>query len=92
MIAAAFDESKNPTPEYYQRTVVPGTKLDVYAICRLYEVTDPAVFHAIKKLLRAGKGSGGKSRVQDVKEARDSLTRFLEMEADQAAQQQQPWP
>ena len=81
MIAEAFSKDrKNPTPAYYERTMPAGSKLDIYAICRLYDVTDPAIFHAVKKLLRAGRGSGGKSRAQDVSEARDSLSRFLELE------------
>lgn len=74
-----------PTPPYYDKRLPDGTRLDVYAICQLYGVcqiygdTSPPVFHAIKKLLRAGKGSGGKSLRQDVAEARDALNRFLEM-------------
>lgn len=67
------------TPEYYDKRLPDGSKLDVYAICDLYGVCDPAIFHAIKKLLRAGKGSGGKSKTQDVQEAKDSLTRYLEI-------------
>ena len=47
-----------PTPPYYDKRLPDGTRLDVYAICQLYGVTSPAVFHAITKLLRAGKGSG----------------------------------
>lgn len=69
----------NPTPAYYERQA-PAGKLDVYAICKIYDVTDPAIFHAVKKLLRAGRGSGGKSKNQDVSEAIDSLRRYLEME------------
>lgn len=67
------------TPPYYDKRLPDGTLLDVYAICQLYGVASPPVFHAIKKLLRAGKGSGGKSLRKDVAEARDALNRFLEM-------------
>jgi len=72
-----------PTPPYYDKRLPDGTLLDVYAICQLYGVTSPPVFHAIKKLLRAGKGSGGKSPRQDVAEARDALNRFLEMTVEE---------
>lgn len=72
-----------PTPPYYDKRLPDGTLLDVYAICQLYGVTAPPVFHAIKKLLRAGKGSGGKSLQQDVAEARNALNRFLEMTVEE---------
>lgn len=85
-----------PTPPYYDKHLPDGTLLDVYTICQLYGVcqlygdTAPPVFHAIKKLLRAGKGRGGKSLRQDVAEARDALNRFLEMtvEAEPATPKQ----
>ena len=35
-------------------------KLDIYRILKLYEVNDPCLQHAIKKLLCAGKRGGGK--------------------------------
>lgn len=78
----------NPTPAYYERKA-PAGKLDVYAVCKIYEVTDPAIFHAVKKLLRAGRGSGGKSKKQDVSEAIDSLRRYLEMEETEGLQTMQ---
>ena len=56
-------------------------KLDIYRILSLYDVTDPCLQHAIKKLLCAGK-RGAKNFLQDVNEAMQSLQRFLEMQGE----------
>lgn len=67
----------------YQRPI-PGTwkYLDVYRINMLFPLgeLDPsgALDHARKKLMAPGQRSGGKSLWQDVKEARDTLNRWLE--------------
>lgn len=68
-----------PTKNPYARTFK-GVTIDPYRIFHLYGVTDGAIQHAVKKLLRAG--TGKKSLVQDVTEARDSLDRLLEMIAE----------
>ena len=59
-----------------------GVKLDPYRIFRIYEVADPAIQHAVKKLLRFGRGNGGKGGRQDVEEAIASLNRWIEMESE----------
>ena len=56
-------------------------KLDIYRILKLYEVSDPCLQHAIKKLLCAGK-RGIKNQTQDINEAMQSLKRFLEMQGE----------
>ena len=56
-------------------------KLDIYRILKLYEVSDPCLQHAIKKLLCAGK-RGVKNQKQDVNGAILSLKRFLEMQGE----------
>ena len=56
-------------------------KLDIYRILKLYEVSDPCLQHAIKKLLCAGK-RGSKNFLQDVNEAILSLKRLLEMQGE----------
>ncbi len=56
-------------------------KLDIYRILKLYEVSDPCLQHAIKKLLCAGK-RGVKNQTQDINEAILSLKRFLEMQGE----------
>lgn len=64
-------------PHYY-KDVSNLKDIDVYRVLALFEVTDPCLAHAVKKLLVAG-GRGGKNMQQDVCEAIDSLNRFLQM-------------
>ena len=56
-------------------------KLDIYRILSLYNVTNPCLQHAIKKLLCAGK-RGVKNQTQDINEAILSLQRLLEMQGE----------
>lgn len=55
---------------------IKGTPVDVYDILRAFGVADPAIQHAVKKLLRYG--SGTKSLAQDVDEAQFALRRYLQ--------------
>ena len=57
-----------------------GIKLDPYRILEVYGITHPAQQHAIKKLLRAGKSV--KTLERDIGEVIESLTRWLEMNAE----------
>lgn len=70
-------------PKYY-KDVSSLTVIDVYGVHKLFGIDDPsgAIQHASKKLLLSGVRTGGKSKVDDVREARDTLTRWLELEAD----------
>ena len=52
--------------------------IDVYRVLELFNVTDPCLQHAIKKLLCAG-GRGAKDIEQDVQEAMDTLERWQDM-------------
>lgn len=61
---------------YYKR--VPYEYIDVYRVLELFNVTDPAIQHAVKKLLVAG-GRGHKNLEKDVNEAIASLNRWTEM-------------
>lgn len=63
---------------HYYKDVEHLKLIDVYRVLSLYEVTDPCIAHAIKKLLVAG-GRGVKDRSQDVVEAIDSCQRYLQM-------------
>lgn len=63
---------------HYYKSVKHLDHVDVYRVLQLFNVTDPCLSHAIKKLLVAG-CRGSKSINQDVQEAIDSCTRFLEM-------------
>jgi hypothetical protein len=67
-------------PQYYKRVEGP-MDVDVYSIHQLFEIQDPsgAIQHASKKLLLSGVRTGGKSQYKDVREARDTLTRWLEI-------------
>jgi hypothetical protein len=64
----------------YMRSIkLTNGKVDVYAVLLAFDVSCPASQHAIKKLLCAGlRGKG--SRLQDLREARDAITRAIELE------------
>lgn len=53
--------------------------VDVYSVLEAFAVTNPGVQHAMKKLLCAGI-RGKASPLQDLKEARDALTRGIQIE------------
>ena len=79
-------------PRYFETSDVPETKkyphyfkdvsgvdaIDLYHVARLYDITDPALFHAFKKIACAGK-RGEKDQAQDVQEAIDALKRWQEL-------------
>lgn len=67
---------------HYFKNVEPYGEIDVYRVLSLFEVTDPALQHAIKKLLVAGGRGAGKDISQDVQEAIDTLERWKEMRAE----------
>lgn len=68
-------------PKYY-KPVGPLTEVDVYAVHHLFNIQDPsgAIQHASKKLLLSGVRTGGKSAYDDIKEARDTLTRWMQLQ------------
>ena len=70
----------NPDNKYphYFKSVSHLETVDVYRVLSLFQVNDPCIQHAIKKLLCAGE-RGDKSMIKDITEARDSLNRHLEM-------------
>ena len=63
---------------HYFKDVSKLQTIDVYRVLQLFEVTDPCLQHAIKKLLVAG-GRGAKDANRDVAEAIDSLKRWQVM-------------
>lgn len=67
------EEKPNP----YTRSVHDYDTIDVYDVLNLYEVHDPAVAHAVKKLLCAGK-CGSKDYLTDLQEAQSSLSRAIQ--------------
>ena len=68
------------TPDYYNRDFN-GHKLDPYRIAGLYGIIDHAIFHALKKLLRAGQKDGN-SAVDEVRGALAALQRWLEIQEE----------
>lgn len=67
-------------PKYY-KNVEHLEEVDVYMVHHLFNIQDPsgAIQHASKKLLLSGVRTGGKSAYQDIKEARDTLNRWLQI-------------
>ena len=66
------------TSNKYQREIKPDVFVDVYDVLDAWSVTDPAIQHAIKKLLQPG-ARGVKSASQDIDEAIASLERAKEL-------------
>lgn len=65
----------------YHREIKPGVEVDVYDILCAFDVANPAIAHAIKKLLCPGT-RGHKSRRQDLLEAQIALARAIELEGE----------
>lgn len=70
-------------PNFYTHTIG-GQKADFYRICLTYGITDPALAHALKKLLRAGRSH--KSLEQDVQDCIDTLRRWQDIQREDAPQ------
>ena len=67
----------------HDRFMFGGVRMDPYRIFSVYGIAHPAQQHAIKKLLRAGQSI--KTLDQDIDEAIDTLNRWKEMRAEDAA-------
>lgn len=52
--------------------------IDIYAVLAMFNVTDQAIGHAIKKLLMGGQ-RGHKDTLKDWQEAIDSINRAIEI-------------
>lgn len=70
---------------HYFKPVNGLTHIDVYRVLTLFGVTDPAIAHAIKKLLVAG-GRGAKDLNKDVAEAIVCLERWQQMRQEEQQQ------
>lgn len=73
--------------DHYKKDVRHLDMIDVYRVIELFEVTHPALQHALKKILAAG-NRGAKDWEKDVQEAIDSLNRALQMRAEDAGDNQ----
>ena len=78
--------NKQPTrmaekyPQYY-KDVRDLTEMDVYATHHVFGLIDTSgcLHHASKKILLSGVRTGGKDKFKDIMEARDTLTRWLQI-------------
>ncbi len=78
-----LNSNESVFPHYY-KDVRHLEFVDVYRVLSLYEVTDPAIAHAIKKLLVSG-GRGAKDQETDIAEAIASLKRWQAMQEENAS-------
>ena len=76
----AQKRTKTKKPNKYQRECKKRV-IDVYDVLTMFNVTNPATQHAIKKLLMPGQ-RGAKDTIQDLKEALFSIERAIELESD----------
>lgn len=70
-------------PKYY-KDFSGVDEADVYLVHDRFKIEDHSgcLHHASKKLLLSGVRTGGKSKFDDVREARDTLNRWLEINKD----------
>lgn len=82
IVEEVTEESQPATPNPYTRTLptYPDGTSDIYCVLKGYNVTDPAIAHAVKKLLVPGCRSGGKSYTQDLEEAMQSIQKAIDLE------------
>lgn len=74
---------------HYHKDVSGLDFIDVYRVFLLYQVTDPCIQHAVKKLLVAG-GRGAKDLDKDIAEAIVTLQRWQEIRREDAARNFNP--
>ena len=67
--------------DHYFKDVTHLKTIDVYRVIDLFNVSNPCIQHAVKKLLCSGQ-RGVKDTRQDVQEAITSLVRYLEMQTE----------
>jgi len=75
---------------HYFKSVEGLKDSDVYRVLQLFNVVDPCLQHAVKKLLVAGGRGGGKDITRDIQEAIDTLKRWQEMRAEEQSTQSVP--
>lgn len=69
---------------HYKKDVSHLNSIDIYRVIELFDVRHPALQHALKKILAAGK-RGAKNDTKDVSEAIDSLNRWQQMRDEDAS-------
>lgn len=73
---------KHRIHNHYFKDVAHLQVVDVYRVLQLFNVADPCIQHAVKKLLVAGGRGAGKDIRQDVQEAIDTMERWKEMQTE----------
>lgn len=68
---------------HYYKDVTCLESVDIYRVLTLFNVTDPCIQHAVKKLLVAGGRGAGKDIRVDIQESIDSLKRWQEMREEE---------
>ena len=79
LIKTAVDKRAH---NHYFKNVSKLQYIDVYRVLSLFNVTDPCIQHAVKKLLVAGGRGAGKDVGKDIQESIDSLVRWQEMQKE----------
>src|SRR6056297_96055 len=74
----SFRAFHNNVASKYQVNIK-GSPCDVYDVLKAFDVRNPAIQHAIKKLLMPGK-RGHKDKIQDLLEAKKSIVRAINLE------------
>lgn len=82
-IQEKYPKEEKTTGDYqhYFKDVSKLKQIDIYRVLDLWEVQDPCIAHAVKKLLVAG-NRGYKDTTKDIQEAIDSLNRWKEMQVE----------
>lgn len=67
-------------PQQY-RSVAGLNEIDSFGICHLFNIDDPSgcLQQAVRTLLTSGMRGNGNSAVDDIREARDTLDRWLQL-------------
>ena len=79
-VVHASGEAKRVKENKYQRKIK-GVTMDVYDVLMAFGVTNPAIQHAVKKLLMPGQ-RGYKDKSTDIAEAIMALQRAKELERE----------
>ena len=78
----------NESGKKYLREIVGlrDGKADVYTVIEIFDVRCPALQHGLKKVLCAG-ARGKNPCIEDLIEARDAMTRAIELQQDRESRQ-----
>ena len=71
-------DNQNRKHGHYFKDVSNIAEIDVYAVLKLFEVTDPCLQHIVKKALCAGK-RGHKDMMEDLQNIVDTAIRAVEL-------------